>query len=225
MLRRLVGMDNSTVSTADSASEGLLSGMSLSGTASLLPTFTSNGITPNHSALTGFNQKELIHSLASRLLHSTSYQVFYVIMAVLSLVCLAISMTHKCPPGWFYVLESLIIISLVLEVGVRFLAYRKRYWHSVWNILDIVMVLFCVVAFVFVVGGACDSTKRKEAVAEEILLIFRNGIQFSRLVLMMQKNRTSLASRTRNIDIGSVSSADAIHMVPDIDSHIYWCVF
>ncbi|KAH6596609.1 hypothetical protein BASA61_003438 [Batrachochytrium salamandrivorans] len=183
MLRRLVGMDNSTVSTADSASEGLLSGMSLSGTASLLPTFTSNGITPNHSALTGFNQKELIHSLASRLLHSTSYQVFYVIMAVLSLVCLAI-----------------------------------RYWHSVWNILDIVMVLFCVVAFVFVVGGACDSTKRKEAVAEEILLIFRNGIQFSRLVLMMQKNRTSLASRTRNIDIGSVSSADAIHMVPDIDS-------
>ncbi|KAH6585016.1 hypothetical protein BASA60_000711 [Batrachochytrium salamandrivorans] len=196
MLRRLVGMDNSTVSTADSASEGLLSGMSLSGTASLLPTFTSNGITPNHSALTGFNQKELIHSLASRLLHSTSYQVFYVIMAVLSLVCLA-------------------IVSLV---GVRFLAYRKRYWHSVWNILDIVMVLFCVVAFVFVVGGACDSTKRKEAVAEEILLIFRNGIQFSRLVLMMQKNRTSLASRTRNIDIGSVSSADAIHMVPDIDS-------
>ncbi|XJO71590.1 hypothetical protein BDV3_001076 [Batrachochytrium dendrobatidis] len=217
MLRRLVGMEGGIPISTDSASEGLLSQFQFQSNAPILPT-SSNGIIANPAMTTSFNRQEIIHSLASRLLHSTAYQVFYVAMAILSLACLAVSMTHKCPPGWFYVLECLIIVSLVVEVGVRFLAYRNKYWHSAWNILDIVMVLFCIFAFVVVVGGECDATKRKEAVAEEILLIFRNGIQFSRLVLMMKKNRTSLSTRTRNIDIDSVSGIDPRLMVPDIDN-------
>ncbi|KAI8920562.1 hypothetical protein BC831DRAFT_478703 [Entophlyctis helioformis] len=163
------------------------------------------------------HRKELLHSLANRILHSTAYQVLYIALAVLSLGCLLVSLFEKCPPGWFYLVECLIILSMLVEVGVRFFAYAKKYWQSPWNMADLAVVLLCTLAFAMFSAGECGTLKRSEAVAEEIVLIFRNTIQLVRLGLLLQKNRASLGSRAKNVDLDAVSGLDARLLIPDVE--------
>ncbi|KAL2911524.1 hypothetical protein HK105_209013 [Polyrhizophydium stewartii] len=215
MFRR-VAEATGTAGLVDSATEQVAAGRA---TRPILPTtaVSASATAQPVSASIALDRRELLHSLANRVLHSAAYQVLYAGMAVLSLVCLVASVAYN-PAGWFYALECLIITGMVVEVALRFLAYGKKFWQSSWNVVDVVMVVFCVAAFLMLLVGECDAAKRREAMAEEILLIFRNIIQFSRLGVMMQKNRSRMMQSTRSIDLGSVSGLDARLMVPDVDA-------
>ena len=46
-------------------------------------------------------------------------------MAALSVTTIILSLTEGCPGAAFYILEIIINTSMILEVGVRFVAFGK----------------------------------------------------------------------------------------------------
>lgn len=68
---------------------------------------------------------EVLKGLANRFVHSTAYLYLYASMAVASLFTVVLSLMTDCPGTIFYVLEMLVNLVLVVEVGVRFVAFGK----------------------------------------------------------------------------------------------------
>jgi len=153
---------------------------------------------------THISSQERLSSFANRLIHSTFYKVFYVSMALASIVCVILSTFETCPSGWFYILELFINIGMICEVGVRYLALGLNFWRSRWNQLDVGLVLLCAVTLIFLFTGVCSKTRTREAEFDSILLVIRNVGQFSRLVSVLNKNRTQLSTRSEDLDFDSI---------------------
>ncbi|KAI9356491.1 hypothetical protein DFJ73DRAFT_822790 [Zopfochytrium polystomum] len=134
-------------------------------------------------------RSELVHSLANRILHSTFYQWFYLVMMGLSIVCLILSTIQMCPTGFFYFLEAVVNLIMIFEVLIRFYALGQVFWKSLWNVLDVILVVFCVFTLFWLLFGTCTTERSWETEADTLLLVVRNGIQFSRLAVMLGKNR------------------------------------
>lgn len=61
----------------------------------------------------------------------------------------------------------------------------------------------CLATLTLLLFTPCTPTRRGEMELEDILLLFRNAVVLSRLVLVLQKNRTQLGNTTKNIDLGN----------------------
>lgn len=71
---------------------------------------------------------EIAKGVANRFVHSRTYIVLYMTMAALSITTIVLSITNDCPGLAFYILEIIINTSMILEVGIRFVAFgRVRY--------------------------------------------------------------------------------------------------
>jgi hypothetical protein len=70
-------------------------------------------------------RKEITRGIANRFVHSRTYIVLYLVMAALSVTTVALSLSDGCPGLPFYVLEIIINTSMILEVGVRFVAFGR----------------------------------------------------------------------------------------------------
>ena len=82
------------------------------------------------------SREEITRGLANRFVHSRTYILFYLIMAALSVTTVVLSLTDGCPGLAFYILEIIINTSMILEVGIRFVALGKV-WFSFrrWQLL------------------------------------------------------------------------------------------
>lgn len=58
-------------------------------------------------------------------MHSRTYIFLYLGMAALSVTTVILSLTDGCPGLAFYVLEVIINTSMILEVGIRFVAFGR----------------------------------------------------------------------------------------------------
>jgi hypothetical protein len=74
-----------------------------------------------------------------------------------------------------------------IETAIRILAIGKTYWSSLYNIADFGVLLLCFVCFGLILNSECGDGKSTEAVAESLLLIVRNVVQFIRLGTMLKK--------------------------------------
>lgn len=70
-------------------------------------------------------RKEITRGVANRFVHSRVYIFLYLGMAALSTTTVVLSLTDGCPGIAFYVLEVIINTSMILEVGIRFVALGK----------------------------------------------------------------------------------------------------
>ena len=93
----------------------------------------------------------------------------------------------------FFFLEALVNGLMVIEVAARFIANRRRFWESLWNRVDAVLVVFCLFTLVLIIFGhhqchigESDPTKEVE-ILEQIILILRNGMSLSRSVSLIQR--------------------------------------
>lgn len=86
--------------------------------------------------------------------------------------------------GWFYVLEFIIMISMVVETTMRVIAVGDEFWQSLYNIFDVGFVCLCVLVFILMMKSTCGSS---QAVAEEVMLVLRNIIQLARLGMIVQR--------------------------------------
>ncbi|KAI9207382.1 uncharacterized protein BJ171DRAFT_494635 [Polychytrium aggregatum] len=161
-------------------------------------------------------QSEAIHSLANRILHSQMYQIVYLVMGIISVVCVVLSIVERCPSGWFYVLEAIVNLVMIVEVAIRFYALGKMYWSSLWNVLDICIVVLCVITLGYLTFGECSKSRSREAVADTLLLVIRNGMQFARLFLMWSKNRRNIINRPATVNFEAVRGESVDYMRPEL---------
>ena len=54
-----------------------------------------------------------------------------------------------------------------------------------YNIIDIILVILCVTTLLFIIQDGCSH--KSEEVFDLILLVFRNAIQFVRLLAILRK--------------------------------------
>lgn len=70
-------------------------------------------------------RQEITKGLANRFVHSRTYIILYLGMAALSVTTVVLSLVDGCPGLPFYILEIIINVAMILEVGVRFVAFGR----------------------------------------------------------------------------------------------------
>ncbi|KAK4686838.1 hypothetical protein P7C73_g3280, partial [Tremellales sp. Uapishka_1] len=154
---------------------------------------------------------EQLRGVANRIIFSRYYILFYFVMMSLSLTTVVISLiaTHKgmCPPASWHILEVIINLMMVIEVGTRWTAYGKKYPMTPLNIIDLLLVLFCSVTLILVFRNPCGSGTRQEEVLDTVLIVIRNGVQFLRLGNILRRSGHSLLSPPKPIDLSQARTA------------------
>ncbi|CAA7265944.1 unnamed protein product [Cyclocybe aegerita] len=152
-------------------------------------------------------RKEITRGLANRFVHSRTYIFLYLAMAMLSVTTIVLSLTDECPGVAFFVLEVIINTSMILEVGIRFVALGKQFWKSPFNVVDLILTLFCAVTLLVLVFAKCGSGSKEEEIFDTLLLVARNVLQFGRLAAVMRQSGQSIFSRPKPIDINTARRA------------------
>ncbi|KAF9015605.1 hypothetical protein BDQ17DRAFT_1386311 [Cyathus striatus] len=124
---------------------------------------------------------EITRGVANRFVHSRTYIFLYLIMAALSVTTVVLSLTDGCPGTAFYVLEIVINTSMILEVGIRFVALGRQFWKSPFNIVDLILTIFCALTLLVLVFAKCGTGSKEEEIFDTLLLVARNVLQFGRL--------------------------------------------
>ncbi|THV07627.1 hypothetical protein K435DRAFT_636626, partial [Dendrothele bispora CBS 962.96] len=171
---------------------------------------------PRRSMYT-LTRSEITKGLANRFVHSRTYIFLYLGMAALSVTTIVLSITDDCPGLAFYILEVIINVSMILEVGIRFVAFGRQFWKSPFNVVDLVLTVFCALTLLVLAFAKCGSTSKEEEILDTLLLVARNVLQFSRLAAVMRQSGQSIFSRPRPIDINAARRA-GYSLDIDIDS-------
>ena len=103
----------------------------------------------------------------------------------------------------------------------------QAFWQSIWNAMDAMLVLLCVVTLLILIFADCSAGERREAMIDTMLLVVRNGVQLYRLITVARKqvdvfllkneqedsymcyrNKRSIAVRSSTIDFRYVDEED-----------------
>lgn len=103
-----------------------------------------------------------------------------------------------------------------LTLDIPFAPSSQEYPLTPLNILDLVLTLFCVITLLLVFLNPCGSGSKREEVLDTILLVVRNGVQFSRLLAILRRSGHSLLHPPRPIDLSQAREA-ALEMELDMD--------
>ncbi|KAJ6575321.1 hypothetical protein B0H19DRAFT_1128159 [Mycena capillaripes] len=172
-----------------------------------------NGEAPNSGrpqptrSIYALTRSEITKGLANRFVHSRTYIFLYLGMAALSVTTVILSLTDGCPGFAFYVLEVIINTSMILEVGIRFVAFGRQFWKSPFNVVDLILTVFCALTLLVLAFAKCGSTSKEEELLDTFLLIARNVLQFGRLAAVMRQSGQSIFSRPKPIDINAARRA------------------
>ncbi|MBW0528968.1 hypothetical protein O181_068683 [Austropuccinia psidii MF-1] len=160
-----------------------------------------DNINPFPSARTHYqlSKHELIQGIANRFVFSQVYIYLYLSMAILSLITVILSLLSECPTLSFYILEIIVNFAMIFEVLIRLVAFGKQFWKSPFNWLDLAITLFCLITVIVIFFQGCKA--KKEEVLDTILLVIRNGIQFSRLALMLRRSGKNIFTKIQPIDL------------------------
>ncbi|KAF9460111.1 hypothetical protein BDZ94DRAFT_1198373 [Collybia nuda] len=159
---------------------------------------------------------EITRGLANRFVHSRTYICLYLGMAALSVTTVILSLRDGCPGFAFYVLEVIINSSMIIEVGIRFIAFGRQFWKSPFNVVDLILTVFCALTLLVLAFAKCGAGSKEEEILDTLLLVARNVLQFGRLAAVMRQSGQSIFSRPKPIDINAARRAG--YMDLDMDS-------
>ncbi|KAF8898979.1 hypothetical protein BD779DRAFT_1486482 [Infundibulicybe gibba] len=172
--------------------------------------------TPTRS-IYALTRSEITKGLANRFVHSRTYIFLYLGMAALSVTTVVLSLTDGCPGLPFYILEIIINTAMILEVGIRFVAFGKQFWKSPFNVVDLILTAFCALTLLVLVFARCGSGSKEEELLDTLLLVARNVLQFGRLAAVMRQSGQSIFSQPKPIDINAARRA-GFSMDIDVES-------
>ncbi|KAF9481672.1 hypothetical protein BDN70DRAFT_905121 [Pholiota conissans] len=155
---------------------------------------------------------EITRGVANRFVHSRTYIFLYLGMAALSVTTVVLSLTDGCPGLAFYILEIIINTSMILEVGIRFVALGNQFWKSPFNTLDLIVTTFCALTLVVLAFAKCGAGSKEEEIFDTLLLVARNVLQFGRLASVMRQSGQSIFSRPKPIDINAARRAGFVDL-------------
>ncbi|SCV70547.1 BQ2448_3309 [Microbotryum intermedium] len=172
------------------------------------------------------SRAEAIKGLSNRFVFSWFYIYLYLAMAFLSLTTVVLSVLSDCPTFSFYMLEIIINTTMIAEVSIRLVAFRKvsqgflilnplrfpsdpnlitflaqQFWKSYYNTLDLIITMLCVITLIVIFLSGCSA--KGEEVFDVFLLVIRNLFQFGRLALVMRKSGKNVFTRPAPIDLSS----------------------
>ncbi|CEP18379.1 hypothetical protein [Parasitella parasitica] len=150
---------------------------------------------PSSRTQHGLTKSEIVQGMANRFMYSKFYIGLYLGLAILSFVSIVM------------VSYSIINFAMIIEVATRLLALGRRYWKSVWNIVDVILVGLCAVTLIVLTTG-CSVGERSEAIFDTVLLVIRNGFQLFRLFMMLRKNQYSLNARSTRVDFDDIPDVE-----------------
>jgi len=148
-------------------------------------------------------RQEITRGIANRFVYSRMYSILYLVMAALSVTTVVLSLVDGCPGLPFYILEVIINSSMIIEVGIRFVAFGSQFWKSYFNVLDLVITAFCALTILVIFFAGCGETSKGEEIIDTLLLVVRNVLQFIRLATVMRQSGKSMFSGPRPIDLGA----------------------
>ncbi|KAJ7786524.1 hypothetical protein B0H16DRAFT_1490752 [Mycena metata] len=137
-------------------------------------------------------RSEITKGLANRFVHSRTYIFLYLGMAALSVTTVILSLSDGCPGLAFYILEVIINTSMILEVGIRFVAFGRQFWKSPFNVVDLILTVFCALTLLVLAFAKCGAGSKEEELLDTLLLIARNVLQFGRLAAVMRQSGQSI---------------------------------
>ncbi|KAH7909785.1 hypothetical protein BJ138DRAFT_1136404 [Hygrophoropsis aurantiaca] len=172
--------------------------------------------TPTRS-IYALTRSEITKGIANRFVHSRTYIALYLGMAALSVTTVILSLADGCPGLPFYILEFIINTTMILEVGVRFVAFGRQFWKSLFNVVDLILTLFCAITLLVITFAGCGSTSKQEELLDTLLLMTRNVLQFGRLAAVMRQSGQSIFSRPKPIDISAVRRAGYTSLDIDLE--------
>ncbi|KAF0736154.1 hypothetical protein AaE_009014, partial [Aphanomyces astaci] len=134
--------------------------------------------------------------VASRLYFSAFYRTVYLIMIASSVACVAWTVANhwRTPTSEVFIsLEILLCCMLVVEVVIRMLALKRKFWKRWTNLFDVAASVLSIVsvALYFHQEGVMEEL---EEVAADFMMMFRNANQYMRLAVFL-KNRKMLSSQ------------------------------
>ncbi|KAI7893264.1 uncharacterized protein EV154DRAFT_502241 [Mucor mucedo] len=168
------------------------------------PFHQTSTLLPSSRTQHGLTKSEIVQGMANRFMYSKFYIGLYLVLAILSFVTIVMSLKETCPSVLFIVFEAIINLAMIVEVTTRLLALGRDYWRSLWNIIDIILVILCAITLIVLTTG-CSVGERREAIFDTVLLVIRNGFQLFRLFMMLRKNQYSLHARSTRIDFDDIS--------------------
>jgi len=148
-------------------------------------------------------RSEITKGLANRFVHSRTYIFLYLGMAALSVTTVVLSLSDGCPGLPFYILEIIINTSMILEVGIRFVAFGRQFWKSPFNVVDLILTAFCALTLLILAFAGCGRGSKGEEILDTLLLVARNVLQFGRLAAVMRQSGQSIFSRPKPIDLST----------------------
>ncbi|KAF0689662.1 Aste57867_18899 [Aphanomyces stellatus] len=142
--------------------------------------------------------------VASRLYFSAFYRLVYLVMIASSIACVAWTvLNHWRTPtsNVFISLEILLCSMLVVEVIIRMLALKRKFWTRWSNLFDVAATVLSIVsvALYFQQEGVVEEL---EEVAADFMMMFRNANQYMRLAVFL-KNRKVLMSK-KSADVSGI---------------------
>jgi len=159
---------------------------------------------------------EITKGLANRFVHSRVYICLYLGMAALSVTTVILSLRDGCPVLAFFILEVIINTAMIIEVAIRFIAFGRQFWKSPFNVMDLILTIFCALTLLIITFAKCGTGSKEEAILDTLLLVTRNVLQFGRLAAVMRQSGQSIFSQPKPIDISSARRAGFMDL--DIDS-------
>ncbi|KAF8203023.1 hypothetical protein BJ912DRAFT_942637 [Pholiota molesta] len=145
---------------------------------------------------------EITRGVANRFVHSRTYIFLYLGMAALSVTTVVLSLTDG----------FIINTSMILEVGIRFVALGRQFWKSPFNTVDLILTLFCALTLIVLTFAKCGAGSKEEEIFDTLLLVARNVLQFGRLASVMRQSGQSIFSRPKPIDINAARRAGFVDL-------------
>ncbi|OQR94867.1 hypothetical protein ACHHYP_00893 [Achlya hypogyna] len=156
--------------------------------------------------------------VASRLYFSSVYRVVYLLMIATSIICVGWTITnhwHTPSSDVFISLEIGLCSMLVLEVLIRMLALKRKYWLKWSNLFDIVATVLSVVSIALYFKQE-SVVEELEEVAADFVMVLRNTMQYARLAVFL-KNREVLLQKAEptGIDFDDIDEEEHQSMLAE----------
>lgn len=150
--------------------------------------------------------REKLERIMDSLWMSFCVMVLVLIDIVLAIVFDFRAKDGSATPTGIIVVQSFILVGFVLELFLRYVAKRRRFWSSMWNVFDLVVIFSSVVIFVaiLVVAGSSEPQglggAKTTTTALRVASRFATALRIVRILLALRKaQQFDVTSQIRTI--------------------------